>query len=68
VQRGTSIVPKSSSPGRIQLNTQVFELVEEDFEAIETLRDETTSVRMNDPKNHIGFDIYNEEMEEPESE
>ncbi|KAF8541690.1 aldo-keto reductase [Trichophaea hybrida] len=68
VQRGTSIVPKSSNARRILLNTQVFELAVEDFKAIETLRDEITSVRMNDPKNHIGFDIYNEVMEEPVDE
>ncbi|KAF8246558.1 aldo-keto reductase [Wilcoxina mikolae CBS 423.85] len=68
VQRGTSIVPKSSNAGRILLNTQVFELAVEDFEAVETLRDEKTSMRMNDPKNHIGFDIYNEVVEEPVDE
>lgn len=65
LQRGTSIVPKSNRPERILLNTQVIQLEESDFEKIEFLRDEVTSVRMNDSRNHIGFDIYNEHVEEP---
>lgn len=65
LQRGTSIIPKSSKPERISLNTKATELEDEDFRKVENLRDEASSMRMNDPKNHIGFDIYNEEVEEP---
>lgn len=65
LQRGTSIVPKSNKPERISLNTQVIRLEDQDFKKVENLRDEASSMRMNDPKNHIGFDIYNEEVEEP---
>lgn len=65
LQRGTSIVPKSNKPERISLNTQVIQLEDQDFKIVEDLRDEASSMRMNDPKKHIGFDIYNEEVEEP---
>jgi diketogulonate reductase-like aldo/keto reductase len=65
VQRGTSIVPKSRNLERILLNSQVVNLSEEDVRTIDTLRDETNAMRMNDPKAYIGFDIYNEEEEEP---
>lgn len=65
LQRGTSIIPKSNKPERISLNTKAIQLEDHDFKRIEELRDEATSMRMNDSKNHIGFDIYNEEVEEP---
>ncbi|KAL0639187.1 hypothetical protein Q9L58_001646 [Maublancomyces gigas] len=65
LQRGTSIVPKSNKPERISLNTKATQLEDQDFKKVENLRDEASSLRMNDPKNHIGFDIYNEEVEEP---
>lgn len=65
LQRGTSIVPKSNRPERISLNTQFIQLDDQDFKKVEGLRDEANSMRMNDCKNHIGFDIYNEEVEEP---
>lgn len=65
LQRGTSIVPKSNKPERISLNTQVIELGNEDLRMIEYMRDEVGFIRMNDPRNHIGFDVYNEEVEEP---
>lgn len=65
LQRGTSIIPKSNKPERISLNTEVIQLEEEDFQKVQSMRDEANSMRMNDPKNHIGFDIYNEQVEEP---
>lgn len=59
-------MPKSNNPDRISLNTQSVVLEEGDFAAVEGLRaEEGTEVRMNDSRYHIGFDIYNEEVEEP---
>ncbi|RPA86308.1 aldehyde reductase 1 [Ascobolus immersus RN42] len=37
VKRGTSLVPKSTKPERIEDNLKVVELSEEDFEAIDTI-------------------------------
>jgi diketogulonate reductase-like aldo/keto reductase len=65
VQRGTSIIPKSNKSERILLNARLLNLDLADVATIGKLRDQETSMRMNDCKNHIGFDIYNEEVEEP---
>lgn len=38
----------------------------EDFDKVEGLTSDEEGVRMNDPKELLGFDIYNEEVDEPE--
>ncbi|KAI5805310.1 NADP-dependent oxidoreductase domain-containing protein [Peziza echinospora] len=67
LQRGTSVIPKSNNPARIAANYAAveFELDEQDMAAIDGLRGEEDSSRMNDPRRHVGFDIYNEEADEP---
>lgn len=61
----TSIVPRSNRSERISVNTQLIQPDDQDLKKVENLRDEANSMRMSDCKNHIGFGIYNEEVEEP---
>ncbi|RPA81634.1 Aldo/keto reductase [Ascobolus immersus RN42] len=65
LQRGTSIVPKSTKLDRIVLNTKIIELSQEDFDKVEWLKADGEELRFNDPKGHIRFDIYDEKNDEP---
>ena len=42
LQRGTSVIPKSTNPDRIKENIQVFgwEIPEEDFDALSTIKEQ----------------------------
>lgn len=76
VQRGTSVVPKSVTGQRIRGNLVLFEMREEDMRKVSEIWRELPEVktdeigvaqgrRANDPKLHVGFDIYREDVEEP---
>ncbi|KAI1390434.1 NADP-dependent oxidoreductase domain-containing protein [Hypoxylon trugodes] len=56
VQRGTSVLPKSVTPARIENNYQDFELSQDDFDAIQSLE---RHQRNNFPTK-IGLDIFGE--------
>ena len=71
LQRGTSVVAKSFSPSNTRSNIaqlRDFRLGQDDFNAIEALRDGDSETRFNDPTKHWGFDIYNEHKDEPAEE
>lgn len=59
------MVPKSANLDRLVENLQVFQLSNEDFDVVDTLRTDDTAVRYMDPRNHVGFDIFDEEVDEP---
>lgn len=76
VQRGTSVVPKSVTGQRIRGNLVLFEMREEDVKKVSEIWRELPEVktdeigvaqgrRANDPRLHVGFDIYREDVEEP---
>ncbi|KAL9593829.1 MAG: hypothetical protein Q9179_005676 [Wetmoreana sp. 5 TL-2023] len=65
VQRGTSVVPKTVQAARMVENINLFTLREEDIEKINRTGEEKGTVRFLDPRNHIGFDIFDEESDEP---
>ncbi|KAL8724601.1 MAG: hypothetical protein Q9181_006756 [Wetmoreana brouardii] len=65
VQRGTSVVPKTVQAARMVENMNLFTLKEEDMEKINRSGEEKGRVRFLDPRNHIGFDIFDEESDEP---
>lgn len=65
MQRGTSVVPKTVQVARMIENMSLFTLRDEDLEKINRISEETGSVRFLDPRNHIGFDIFDEESDEP---
>lgn len=65
VQRGTSVVPKSATVERIVENLKVFRLSQEDFDLVDGLKTHETQVRYLDPRDYIGFDIFDEEKDQP---
>lgn len=64
LQRGTSVVPKTEQESRMVENREVFQLSDEHMAKINSLADVKGHVRFLDPRNHIGFDIFNEADEE----
>ncbi|RPA81632.1 Aldo/keto reductase [Ascobolus immersus RN42] len=67
LQRGTGIVPKSNDPERIELNAELVELAREDFERVEGLKGEGEEVRFYNHERLIGFDIFDEKVEDRSS-
>lgn len=66
--RGLSVIPKSNSTSRIEENFDcIFEMAEEDFVLIDNLMGEQgeRGVRNLESLDYLGFDNYNEEVEEP---
>lgn len=63
-----SVIPKSNSPKRIASNFDcVFELAADDFEKIDTVLGSKAEpgVRNLETRDYLGFDNFNEELEEP---
>lgn len=65
VQRGAAVIPKTSDKNRLAENIGLSRLSEEHCEKIDRLSQESGNVRYLDPAGHIGFDIFNEEADEP---
>ena len=68
VQRGTSVVPKTVQNARLDENKELFSLDGRDMEIIDWIADEKGHVRFLDPRNHIGFDIFDETCDQPIAE
>jgi diketogulonate reductase-like aldo/keto reductase len=47
IRRGTSLVPKSTTPARIEENFTAVELSDEDFEAIDTITEKRPELETN---------------------
>ncbi|KAI9688306.1 MAG: hypothetical protein M1820_010275 [Bogoriella megaspora] len=65
VQRGIPAVPKTIQESRLKENIRVFKLTENQFQRIMVLPDSHGTVRYLDPRNHIGFDIFDEIEDQP---
>ncbi|KAJ5738345.1 hypothetical protein N7493_001500 [Penicillium malachiteum] len=65
VQRGIPAVPKSAQYAHLQENLRIKMLRQEDIEAIDRLSSEHGLVRFLDPSQHLGFDIFDEENDQP---
>ncbi|KAM7204976.1 NADP-dependent oxidoreductase domain containing protein [Rhypophila sp. PSN 637] len=65
LQRGIPVVPKSVQPTHMADNLKVKRLPDDLFEAVDTLSQETGTLRFLDPSRHIQFDIFDEERDEP---
>lgn len=65
VQRGTSVVPKTVQESRLEENRQLFTLSDAVMHTINQLAEVNGYVRFLDPRNHIGFDIFDENDDQP---
>lgn len=64
LQRGTSVVPKTEQETRMVENRELFQLSDEHMAKIDSLAELKGPVRFLDPRNHIGFNIFNEDEDE----
>ena len=67
VQRGTSIIPKTSNESRLSENLCIAPLIEENFAIIDGLATtiESGPVRYLDPRDYLGFDVFDETADQP---
>ncbi|KAL9633200.1 MAG: hypothetical protein Q9164_004841 [Protoblastenia rupestris] len=65
VQRGTSVVPKTVHEERMVENRELFRLSDEHVLRIDRIAMWKGAVRYLDPRNYIGFDIFDEQGDEP---
>jgi diketogulonate reductase-like aldo/keto reductase len=63
--RGVSIIPKTARQDRLAENLQLFRMASEHFDRISSLSHETGIFRYLDPKDYIGFDIFDETEDQP---
>ena len=62
LRRGYVVLPKSSTPSRIEANFQIPELSDEDFKAIEDVAS-TRHFRFVNMKDTFGYNVWPEEMQ-----
>ena len=65
VQRGTSVVPKTVQEPRLEENRQSFRLNNAVMHTVNQLAEVKGHVRFLDPRNHIGFDMFDESDDQP---
>lgn len=65
VQRGTSVIPKTVRAERLEENLNLFMLNGEHFSKINSIAAEVGPIRYLDPREYIGFDVFNEAQDEP---
>lgn len=68
INRGVSVIPKSNSPNRIAANFDCkFDLAENDFMTIDKVlgSQSEVGVRNLEMRDYLGFNNYNEDVEEP---
>ena len=65
VQRGTSAVPKTVREPRLDENRQLAKLDDTVMDVINQLTERKGQIRFLDPRDHIGFDIFDEYHDQP---
>lgn len=65
VQRGIPVVPKSVQEVHMEQNLQLKRLPDEIFNAVDSLSSKRGPIRFLDPSRHLGFDIFDEENDQP---
>ena len=70
LQRGTSAIPKAANPEHMKENQKIIKLSAADMETISTITTRggernVEPVRFLDPRSYIGFDIFDEEVDQP---
>lgn len=59
-------MPKTIRETRLEANRQLFKLDDAAIKVIDQLAEGMGQVRFMDPRNHIGFDIFDENHDQPE--
>jgi len=65
VLRGVSVIPKTAREGRLEENLGLFRLNNQHIDRISSLSRETGPVRYLDPRDYIGFDVFDELEDQP---
>ncbi|KAK4035335.1 NADP-dependent oxidoreductase domain-containing protein [Parachaetomium inaequale] len=65
VQRGIPVVPKSVQEGHMKENLQLRRLSDDAFEAVDGISTSRGPIRFLDPSRHLGFNIFDEENDQP---
>jgi diketogulonate reductase-like aldo/keto reductase len=65
VQRGIPVVPKSVQEEHMKQNLQLKRLPDELFSDVDTVSSQNGPMRFLNPSRHIGFDIFDEELDQP---
>lgn len=65
MQKGIPVIPKSVQDSHLQQNIRLTRLSDEDFRAVEQLSSKRGPVRYLDPSRHLGFDIFDEDNDQP---
>ncbi|VUC29168.1 unnamed protein product [Clonostachys rosea] len=65
VQRGVPVVPKSVQEHHMIQNLQLKRLSQEYFDIVDNLSKERGDIRFLNPTPHLGFDIFDEERDQP---
>ncbi|KAI8628817.1 aldo-keto reductase [Xylariaceae sp. FL1651] len=65
VQKGIPVIPKSVQEVHMKQNLELFRLGDEHFKTVDQLSRATGPIRFLDPTPHVGFDIFDEENDQP---
>ncbi|KAI1660619.1 NADP-dependent oxidoreductase domain-containing protein [Daldinia decipiens] len=65
VQRGIPVIPKSTNEAHMKENLRLKKLPDDAFVVVDHLSSERGPLRFLDPRRHIGFDIFDEEQDQP---
>lgn len=65
VQGGIPVVPKTVNEERMRQNLELEALDDDVFKAVDNIVKETGPIRFLNPSRHIGFDIFDEENDQP---
>lgn len=65
VQKGIPIIPKSVQEVHLKQNLALTRLSDELFSAVDHLSSRSGPIRFLDPGRHLGFDIFDEENDQP---
>ncbi|KAK4075366.1 uncharacterized protein Triagg1_4487 [Trichoderma aggressivum f. europaeum] len=65
VQKGIPAVPKSVQDSHMEQNLHLKRLSDDDFRTVDQLSSQRGPVRFLDPSRHLGFDIFDEDNDQP---
>ena len=58
-------MPKCSQPKHIDSDQKLSKLPQADLDALSVLKEKHDFIRFLDPTDYLGFDVFNEEADEP---